>query len=59
MLDPINCCDGCGRKVADMSEAQAKAWHYLEISKRYRCPACARELDEVNRRSAEAERNGG
>lgn len=46
--DPLRCCDGCKREVADMSEALAKAWHYLEISKRWRCPDCARELDVVN-----------
>lgn len=56
--DPINCCDGCGCKVADASEAEAKAWRFLEISKRYRCPACARELDEVNRRNQEATPDG-
>lgn len=47
--EPIRCCDGCKREVADMDEALAKAWHFLEISKRWRCPQCARELVEANR----------
>lgn len=55
MNDPIGCNDGCGAKVADMSEAEAKAWTYLEITKRYRCPACTRALAEANQQSKEAE----
>lgn len=48
MADPIRCCDGCKRPVADQSEAEAKAWAFLEISKRWRCPSCARELAQAN-----------
>lgn len=50
--EPLRCCDGCGRSVADMSEAEAKAWHFLQISKRWRCPSCARELDAANHRAS-------
>lgn len=57
MADPIRCCDGCGRAVADQAEAEAKAWHFLEISKRWRCPACARELVQAN--AAHAASPGG
>ena len=48
MADPIRCTDGCGANVKDESEAQAKAWQYMEISKRYRCPQCRRDLQQVN-----------
>lgn len=44
----IGCTDGCKRTVANMDEALAKAWRFLEISKRWRCPACVRELDVAN-----------
>lgn len=47
--EPIRCCDGCKREVADMDDALAKAWRFLEISKRWRCPDCARELAAANR----------
>lgn len=57
MNDPINCCDACGRSVADMDEALAKAWSFLEISKRWRCPDCARDLTRVNQ--AYTESDGG
>lgn len=46
--EPLRCCDGCGRTVADTAEAEAKAWQFLEISKRYRCPQCVRDLNRVN-----------
>lgn len=45
----IRCRDGCGRSVADESEAQAKAWECLQITGRYRCPSCMRELAEANK----------
>jgi hypothetical protein len=44
----IRCCDGCGDSVADMSEAQAKAWRHLQITGRYRCPKCVKELEAAN-----------
>ena len=53
--EPICCCDGCKAEVADMSDAQAKGWHFLEISKRYRCPACARALERVNAQYTESD----
>jgi hypothetical protein len=53
----ISCCDGCKRSVADMAEAQQQAWRYLEITKRYRCATCARELDAANQRTKEHEAN--
>lgn len=46
--EPLRCTDGCGANVKDESEAQAKAWQYMEITKRYRCPRCRLELDKVN-----------
>jgi rubredoxin len=57
--EPLRCTDACGRTVADMSEAEAKAWRFLEISKRWRCPACTRELDAANHRMAESGRDEG
>lgn len=48
--DPIACAAGCKRTVADEDEATAKAWEFLPITKRYRCPACRRELYQVNGR---------
>jgi hypothetical protein len=48
MADPIRCGDGCGHAVSNQSEAEAKAWAFLEISKRWRCPACACELAQAN-----------
>ena len=51
MSDPIRCCDGCKRSVADVSEALAKAWTCLEITGRWRCPDCRRELAEANAKS--------
>lgn len=39
-----------------MSDALAKAWGFLEISKRWRCPKCARELIEVNEAYSAAEK---
>lgn len=47
--EPLRCCDGCGAAVKDESEAMAKAWHYLAISKRWRCPSCVRELQQANK----------
>lgn len=46
--EPLRCTDGCGKTVADMTEAMAKAWHILEITGRLRCTECARALDAVN-----------
>lgn len=58
--DPIRCCDGCGRSVSNQPEAENKAWHFLQISKRWRCPACARELAQANQRAASlASQNNG
>ncbi|WP_398498153.1 hypothetical protein [Variovorax sp.] len=54
MADPIRCSDGCGRTVAGQSDAEAKAWTFLEISKRWRCPTCARELALANAACATA-----
>lgn len=45
----ISCNDGCKDSVKDMDEAMAKAWHYLQITKRYRCVACARALAAINK----------
>jgi hypothetical protein len=53
MPDPIFCAAGCKRSVADESEAVAKGWECLEITNRYRCPQCWRELREVNERYRE------
>lgn len=50
-VDPIGCQDGCKRTVKDRSEAEAKAWTYLEISRRWRCPQCVRDLEQANNRS--------
>lgn len=47
--DPIPCSAGCKRSVADMAEALAKAWTFLQITNRWRCPACTRELEEANK----------
>ena len=49
--EPLRCQDGCGSTVKDTSEAEAKAWTFLTISKRWRCPNCRRALDTVNTRS--------
>ncbi len=46
---PIGCTDGCKRR-ATQEEAEQMAWRFLEISKRWRCPSCARELQEANDR---------
>lgn len=54
MADPIACTDGCGRTVPDMDAANAQAWHLLQITGRLRCPACARELAEINAARDEA-----
>lgn len=48
MSESIRCADACGRVVADMQEAEQKAWTRLEITGRYRCPDCRRALDAIN-----------
>lgn len=55
MADAIRCRDACGAHVADMDEALAKAWTFLEISKGWRCPDCARELNRVNTQYTESD----
>lgn len=47
--DPIVCAAGCKREVADIDAAQAAGWENLPITNRWRCPACWRELQAVNR----------
>ena len=49
MTESIRCCDGCGRSVLDESAEQAKGWSCLQITCRYRCPACVHELAQANR----------
>jgi len=44
----IRCQDGCGRTVQDEAEALARAWTFLTISKRWRCPECVHALNNVN-----------
>jgi len=41
----IRCTDGCGSKVVN---PMAVGWTCLEITGRWRCPACARTLREIN-----------
>jgi hypothetical protein len=44
---PIFCGDGC-KRTATPAEAESGGWFFLPISRRYRCPACWRELKRVN-----------
>lgn len=44
----IYCSDGCGRSVPE-DEVLGGGWTYLEIQKRYRCNACVRALEAVNK----------
>jgi hypothetical protein len=50
--DPISCAAGCKRMVPDEDAAIAKGWSHLDISRRWRCPACWLELQAVNARKA-------
>jgi hypothetical protein len=50
----ISCRDGCGREVND--EAPEKgSWTYLQITKRWRCPACTKVLHLINKSTPEEE----
>ena len=41
----IGCRDSCGAKVEGFEEDALKAgWHYLMITKNWRCPDCTRAL---------------
>lgn len=44
--DLISCSAGCKRAV---EEPEKVGWEFLPISRRWRCPDCTRELDQVNR----------
>lgn len=49
--DAINCTDGCGRSVPDVAEANAQAWSLLQITGRWRCPQCSRQLRAINEKA--------
>jgi hypothetical protein len=40
---PIPCSAGCKRSVP-AADILGSGWYYLEITGRYRCPTCTREL---------------
>lgn len=41
----IGCRDSCGREVRGFEEdALLVGWHYLDITKNWRCPDCTRAL---------------
>lgn len=40
----IKCTDECGREIASPEDASQAGWTWLEITGRYRCPTCHREL---------------
>ncbi len=40
--DPTACRDGCGAAV---SWPERNGWTYLEITKRWRCPACRKQTE--------------
>lgn len=42
------CNDGCGTSLIVPVDQEPLGWMYLHITKRWRCPACRRELDLVN-----------
>lgn len=44
----VSCTDGCGRTLLDAETAGRSGWHSLQITGRWRCPACARELASAN-----------
>lgn len=46
--DPISCAGGCKRSVEDAAAATRAGWEYLQISRRWRCMNCWRELQAVN-----------
>lgn len=48
--EPIRCADGCGATVPDDAQALADGWRQLPIFSRWRCEACAKALDEANKR---------
>ena len=44
----IRCCDGCGASVP-ADKVNDGGWVRLEITGRYRCIACVRALDAINK----------
>ena len=42
----VRCADGCGNTSM---APQNEGWARMEITQRYRCPKCNRQLMEVNR----------
>jgi hypothetical protein len=46
--DLVSCADGCKRTTA-ADQAEHEGWVYLAIQKRWRCPQCSHELQQVNR----------
>lgn len=53
--EDLSCTDGCGAKTHDTSSAQAEGWLCLQITGRYRCPACQQELARVNQHYRETD----
>lgn len=48
-MTEVRCQDGCGRRASSDASAEAQGWLRLPITGRWRCPQCARALDEVNK----------
>lgn len=44
----ISCSAGCKRSVL-AADILGSGWYYLEITGRYRCQACTRELAEASK----------
>lgn len=45
-MNEVRCADGCGKAV---EKPEAHGWTRMEITGRYRCPVCMRQLDAINR----------
>lgn len=48
MADQLVCSSGCKRTATDLADASSKGWSLLEISQRWRCPTCTRELEAAS-----------
>lgn len=56
MTTEIRCTDGCGRKASSAESAASMGWTCLQITGRYRCPACVADLARANSVSDEQAR---